>query len=114
MFPPSNVINTSAPLAGSQQTMPVSRFIKSTTLKLPKILVSNTQSNPANKNINIKVATPEYYQVEFYNLLGEHVLTFPTQYFSSLELDISILTSGVYNVQLNSLQNRFHGKFVKF
>ncbi len=70
--------------------------------------------NPANKNINIKVATPEYYQVEFYNLLGEHVLTFPTQYFSSLELDISILTSGVYNVQLNSLQNRFHGKFVKF
>ncbi|WP_188407847.1 T9SS type A sorting domain-containing protein [Hyunsoonleella pacifica] len=70
-------------------------------------------SNPVNNEINIKGLTSNVKEVIVYSLLGQKVLTKEVNTQSSLSLDASALTSGMYLVEMKGDKGSFTKKIVK-
>ncbi|WP_248722397.1 T9SS type A sorting domain-containing protein [Seonamhaeicola sp. ML3] len=70
-------------------------------------------SNPINNLIQIKGLSADISKVEVFNLVGKSLITMETQGRSSLELDATALSSGVYLVKLYGAQSFGTKKIVK-
>lgn len=70
-------------------------------------------SNPVNNQLSIKGLPSNVKQVSVYSLLGQEVLTKKVDGQSSLNIDVSPLTSGMYLVEMKGDNGVFTKKIVK-
>ncbi|GAA4814925.1 T9SS type A sorting domain-containing protein [Litoribaculum gwangyangense] len=70
-------------------------------------------SNPVKNELSIKGLTPNVKEVSVYSLLGQKVLTKEVEGNSSLTVDVSRLTSGLYLVEMKGERGSFTKKIVK-
>jgi hypothetical protein len=100
-------------------TLVVSDGINSDTLLLKDYIqvVGKIYPNPATNLINIYIDTdlPASVEVEVFNMLGQTVYQteIPDQTNRLIEIDVSNLAAGIYNIRLTSQQRYIFGKFMK-
>lgn len=70
-------------------------------------------SNPVNNQLTVKGLTAEVNEISVYSLLGKQVLTRNVDGQSSLTMDVSALTSGMYLVKMEGDAGSFTKKIVK-
>lgn len=70
-------------------------------------------SNPVKNQLNIKGFTGNVSKVSVFTLLGQEVLSRKIDAQSSLNIDLSTLTSGMYLVQLSGETGKFTKKIIK-
>lgn len=97
----------------------VSDGISSDTLMLKDYIqvVGKVYPNPATNHVTIYIDTelPSSVEVEVFNILGQRVYQteIPDQTTRIIEIDVSNLAAGIYNIRLTAQQRYVFGKFMK-
>lgn len=95
--------------ARSQWLLQVSNILNNEDFDKSSIFISN----PVNNQLSIKGLTANVNEISVYSLLGKQILTRNVDGQSSLTIDVSALTSGMYLVKMEGDNGAFTKKIVK-